>query len=67
MVRTGYIVPMGKTKLYTSPEPKLLYQSIPNFEQMITSVEQGGELPNLVAIGSTGAAPHVGEIYNYRF
>ena len=55
---------MGKAIFYTSPEPKLLNQSIPNFERMITSVKRR-ELPNLVVIGSTGAAPHVGEVYSY--
>ena len=55
---------MGKAIFYTSPEPKLLNQSIPNFERMITSVKQR-ELPNLVVIGSTGAAPHVREVYSY--
>ena len=60
------MVPMGEAIFYTSPAPKLLYQSIPNFERMITSVRQR-ELPNLVAIGSTEAAPHVGEVYSYRF
>ena len=57
---------MGEGKLYSSPEPKLLYQSIPNFEQMIKSVRLK-ELPNFVVIGVTGAAPHVGEIYSSRF
>ena len=55
---------MGKAIFYTSPEPKLLNQSIPNFERMITSVKRR-ELPNLVVIGSTGVAPHVGEVYSY--
>ena len=50
------MIPMGEAIFYTSPAPKLLYQSIPNFKRMITSVKQT-ESPNLVAIGSTGAAP----------
>ena len=56
---------MGEGKLCTSPEPKLLYQSIPNFERMITSVGYK-ELPNFVEIGSTGAAPHVGVMYTVQ-
>jgi hypothetical protein len=55
---------MGKTIFYTSAEPKLLYQSLPNFERMITSVKQT-ELSNLVVIGSMEVAPHVGEVYSY--
>ena len=43
---------MGEAILNTPSELKLLYQSIPNFERMITSVKQR-ELPNFVAIGST--------------
>ena len=57
---------MGEGKLFTSAEPKLLYQSTPNFKRMITLVRQK-DLPNFVAIGFTGAAPHVGEIYSSRF
>ena len=60
------MVPMGEVILYTSPEPKLQYQSIPNFERMMKLVEQR-ELPNFIAIDLTGAATHVGEIYSYRF
>ena len=55
---------MGKAIFYTSPEPKLLYQSLPNFERMITSAKRK-ELPNLVVIGSMEMAPHVGEVYSY--
>jgi hypothetical protein len=55
---------MGKTIFYTSAEPKLLYQSLPNFERMITSVKQT-ELSNLVVMGSMEVAPHVGEVYSY--
>jgi len=36
---------------------------IPNIEWMITSVRYG-ELQNLITIGSTGAYPHVSEIYS---
>ena len=54
---------MGEGKLYTSPMPKPLYQSVPNFKQMITSATWR-ELPNFIAIDSPGAAPHVGEIYS---
>jgi len=54
----------GKGKFCSSPELKLLYQSAANFERLITSVRQR-ELPNLVAIGSKGASPHVGEIYTF--
>ena len=50
------LVPMGEGKLYASPEPKLLYESIPNFERMITSVKCR-ELPNFVATGFTGVTP----------
>jgi len=32
------VVPMGKATFCTSPEPKLLYQSTPNFERLIISV-----------------------------
>ena len=55
---------MGKAIFYTSAEPKLLYQSLPNFERMITSAKRK-ELPNLVVIGSMEMAPHVGEVYSY--
>ena len=60
------MVPIGGAIFYTSPAPKLPYQSIPNFKRMITSVKQR-ELPNLVAIGFTGAAPPLGKICSYRF
>ena len=40
--------PMRKVILFTSPEPKLLHQLIPNFEQMITSVKRR-ESSNFVA------------------
>jgi hypothetical protein len=59
------MVPMGEAIFYTSPVPKLLYQSIPNFKRMIKLAKQR-ELPNLVAIGFMGVASHVGEIYSYR-
>lgn len=55
---------MGKAIFYTSAEPKLLYQSLPNFERMITSAKRK-ELPNLAVIGSMEMAPHVGEVYSY--
>jgi len=42
----------------------LLYQSTPNFERLITWV-RWRDLQNLVAIGSKGTSPHVGEIYNF--
>ena len=65
MVRAGFDS-YGRGKTYTFPEPKLLYQSIPNFEQMIKSV-RWRELPNFVVIDYMGAAPHVGEIYSSQF
>ena len=61
MVRSLY-----KRMLTLTPGPKLLYQSIPNSDRMITSV-MSRELPNFVAIGSTAAAALVGEIYSSRF
>jgi len=51
-----------KEKCCTSPEPKLRYQSTPNFERLITA-GRWRELHNLVQIGSMGASPHVGEMY----
>jgi len=54
---------MGNGEFCTSPESKLLNQSTPNFERLINSVRER-ELPNLIQIGSTGASPHVGEMYN---
>ena len=65
VVRTGSI-PTREGKPYTSPEPKLLYQSMTNSERMITSVGQN-ELPDFVEFGLTEAAPHVGGIYSSRF
>jgi len=53
---------MGNGEFCTSPEPKLLNQSTPNFKRLINSVILR-ELPNLVQIGYTGASPHVGEMY----
>jgi len=55
---------MGNGTFCTSPEPKLPYQSTPNFQRFITSVRER-ELPNLVAIGFRKASPHVGEIYTF--
>jgi len=55
---------MGKGDFSTYPEPKLPNQSTPNFERLISTVKSR-ELPNLGQIGSTGASPHVGEMYTF--
>ena len=65
VVRTG-LCSYGRGQTLHLSSAETTYQSIPNFQRMITSV-RWSKLPNFVAIDSTAAAPHVGEIYKSRF